>query len=387
MAFCEIEPFPRKVLAKHWPNVPCFEDVRKLMRQDIDGPIDLICGGYPCQPFSTAGQRLGKEDDRHLWPEVNRLLDEFRPTWFIGENVAGHISMGLDDVLSDLENKGYTARTFVIPACAVDAKHRRDRVWIVANSGIGRCGEPGEWKGEQPWRTKTKRPGKVMANPNSNDRHGRGSALQMGRLRLSGKTQDNDFRKGTEWRPEPAVGIPFDGISEKLDAIGGLKNADAAKKRACEILSDLPAGIVEEAFQRAAGRLRGVSETQVLLAWLCRVQTGQASEQLAAICEEAAQEIVRSVWHTIEIASAPLRPRCDEQFAREYSDALHQLSRNTPSQFPAAWSGGFWEDDIPRVATSVKDRTGRLKALGNAVVPQIPEMLGYAILDAIASNN
>lgn len=134
VAFCEYEPFPRAVLAKHWPDVPCFPDVRELKGSDIDGPVDVICGGYPCQPFSTAGQRRGKEDDRHLWPEFSRLVAELRPAWVIGENVAGHISMGLDDVLSDLEGQGYACRAFVIPACAVGAPHRRDRVWIVGHA-------------------------------------------------------------------------------------------------------------------------------------------------------------------------------------------------------------------------------------------------------------
>jgi DNA (cytosine-5)-methyltransferase 1 len=138
VAFCEIEPFPRKVLAKHWPGVPIYEDVRKLKGADI-GAVDVICGGYPCQPFSAAGKRQGKDDDRHLWPEFMRLVAELRPAWVIGENVAGHISMGLDDVLADLEAEGYACRTFVIPACAVGASHRRDRVWTVANSnGFGR---------------------------------------------------------------------------------------------------------------------------------------------------------------------------------------------------------------------------------------------------------
>jgi len=111
VAFCEIEEYPRRVLAKHWPDVPIYNDVRTLTKERLDsdgiGPIDLICGGYPCQPFSTAGKRRGAEDDRHLWPEVNRLISEYRPSWFIGENVAGHISMGLDQVLSDLEGQDY----------------------------------------------------------------------------------------------------------------------------------------------------------------------------------------------------------------------------------------------------------------------------------------
>lgn len=138
VAFCEVDPFCQKVLAKNFPGVPIYDDVRTLTRERMEGDgigaIDIICGGYPCQPFSLAGKRGGAEDDRHLWPEMFRLVQEWRPTWVIGENVAGHISLGLDQVLFDLESIGYSSRPLVIPACAVDAPHRRDRVWIVAHS-------------------------------------------------------------------------------------------------------------------------------------------------------------------------------------------------------------------------------------------------------------
>ena len=138
IAFCEIDPFCQRVLRKHWPDVPIYKDVTKLKGEDV-GPVDVICGGFPCQPFSYAGDREGAEDDRHLWPQFNRLVAESRPSWIIGENVPGIINLGLDDVLSDLEDQGYTARTFDIPACAVNAPHRRHRVWIVANSEHMRC--------------------------------------------------------------------------------------------------------------------------------------------------------------------------------------------------------------------------------------------------------
>jgi len=99
VAFCEIEPFPCKILKKHWPHIPIFNDVRSL---DYDGRVDVICGGFPCQPFSVAGKQKGKEDDRHLWPAMFNLIKKHRPNWVIGENVAGLINMGLDDVLADL---------------------------------------------------------------------------------------------------------------------------------------------------------------------------------------------------------------------------------------------------------------------------------------------
>ena len=134
VAFCERDAYCQAVLRKHWPEVPCFDDIHTLDAERLGrlGRIDVVCGGFPCQPFSVAGQQKGKDDDRHLWPEMCRVIALARPAWVIGENVAGLIAMALDDVLADLEGLGYTARTFVIPAAAVGAPHRRDRLWIVA---------------------------------------------------------------------------------------------------------------------------------------------------------------------------------------------------------------------------------------------------------------
>ena len=136
VAFCEYDKHAQKVLRKHWPDTEIIDDVRELANdaERFRGSVDIICGGYPCQPFSAAGKRRGDKDDRHLWPEMLRIIQVVRPTWVIGENVAGHISMGLDEVLSDLEAEGYQARCFVIPAVAADAYHRRDRCWIVGYS-------------------------------------------------------------------------------------------------------------------------------------------------------------------------------------------------------------------------------------------------------------
>ena len=133
VAFCEIDNFACKVLNKNFPDVPVHRDIRELDGSLYAG-IDLITGGYPCQPFSYCGKRCGENDDRHLWPEMRRIIEQARPTWVVSENVAGHITMGLDDVLSDLESLDYAARAVVIPACAVGALHIRERVWVVANT-------------------------------------------------------------------------------------------------------------------------------------------------------------------------------------------------------------------------------------------------------------
>ena len=133
IGFCEIEPYAQRVLRKNFPGIRIFEDVRKLQADEFPRPW-IITGGYPCQPFSQAGKRQGEEDDRHLWPAMFEIIRSCRPHWVLAENVAGHISMGLDEVLSDLESEDYTVQPLIIPACAVDAPHRRDRVWIVAYS-------------------------------------------------------------------------------------------------------------------------------------------------------------------------------------------------------------------------------------------------------------
>lgn len=137
-AFCEIDPFCQRVLTRHWPGTPIYRDIKSLsarkLHHDRIPTIDLISGGYPCQPFSVAGRRRGENDPRHLWPEMYRLIREIRPRWVVCENVAGHVELGLDTVLSDLDAIGYAATPFVIPACAVGAPHRRDRVWIIAHA-------------------------------------------------------------------------------------------------------------------------------------------------------------------------------------------------------------------------------------------------------------
>lgn len=134
--FCDVDPFCIEVLRKHWPDVPKANDVKELANEpEILVPdCDILTAGYPCQPFSLAGERKGTEDDRHIWPYILRIIAQKRPTWCVLENVYGHISMGLDEVLADLESEGYATRTFIVPACGVNAPHKRDRLWIVARN-------------------------------------------------------------------------------------------------------------------------------------------------------------------------------------------------------------------------------------------------------------
>lgn len=133
---CEWEEFPRQVLKHHFPNAIQYGDIKELDATTHLRRVDILTGGFPCQPYSLAGKRMGKEDERHLWPEMCRVIREVQPRWVVGENVRGLIGwnggMVFDEVQADLEAEGYEVSPFVLPACAVGAPHRRDRVWFVA---------------------------------------------------------------------------------------------------------------------------------------------------------------------------------------------------------------------------------------------------------------
>ncbi|MFP5169548.1 DNA (cytosine-5-)-methyltransferase [Bacillus licheniformis] len=255
VAFCEREPFCQKVLQKNFPGVPVFDDVCTLNRQLLEekgviepgGTVDIISGGFPCQPYSIAGKRKGKEDDRDLWPEMFRIIKELRPTWVVGENVANFANMELDRTLFDLESAGYKGQSFIIPACAVDAKHRRDRTFVVAYSdSFGRHNRQHNREKRQlhsefnrdsqeenrKWDGRFNRVGEVRSilSDSENKRdvwrnrlvsNDDRSAGKRGYHRRGAKTDDG----GQRWAAEPDVGRVAHGISNRVDRIKGLGNA------------------------------------------------------------------------------------------------------------------------------------------------------------------
>lgn len=133
----EADKYCRKVLKKHWPNVKQYGDIKDVGKHNLE-PVDLICGGFPCQPASYCGKQRGREDDRWLWPEMFRIIKEFKPAWVVAENVYGLITLeqglAFKSLLFDLESEDYKTQSFIIPACAVNAPHRRNRVWIIAHT-------------------------------------------------------------------------------------------------------------------------------------------------------------------------------------------------------------------------------------------------------------
>jgi DNA (cytosine-5)-methyltransferase 1 len=241
VAFCEIEPFCRRVLAKHWPGVPCYDDVRSLTAERLaaDGiAVDAICGGFPCQPHSLAGQRQASADDRDLWPEYARLIGEIRPAWVLAENVPGLLSSEsgrfFGTVLRDLATLGYDAEWHCISASAIGAPHVRDRVWIVGYPQGQRC--PEGWP-------------RGFADADQGQSVAFGAfqnTVSDAKGRSAGRSQSRNSRQQTgvrqpiispsfgrpvglhgqlDWDSEPGVRRVADGISENVDRDCALGNA------------------------------------------------------------------------------------------------------------------------------------------------------------------
>lgn len=266
IAFCEIDPVCRKVLQKHWPNVPIFENVKLLTKENISEPVEIICGGFPCQDISVAGRGAGLAGERSgLWYQFHRLIEEFNPKYVIIENVAALRSRGLDAVLGSLAQIGYDGQWHCIPASALGAPHQRDRVWLVAYAQ--RDGFP---------RTEITR-----------------SIEET--VRKEQARQDHAFNiEGTSCVPAAAGNVAD-------TSCDGLSRGERIRHH------------IEEALRRWASTPRPTSES----------------------CSISGRTIYS--WHT--------------------------------------------EPGLGRVADGVPGRVDRLKQLGNAVVPQIPELIGRAIME------
>lgn len=253
VAFCEIEGYPRRVLARHWPNVPCYDDVRTLTaaRLAADGiAVDVICGGFPCQDVSFAGKRAGLEGARSgLWREYARLIGELRPRFVIVENVPGLLNLGMGEVLGDLAALGYDATWDCIPASAVGAPHRRDRVWVIAHVHS----DGGDIYGEHCARQISKFgdccSAHDVANSDSYDKHRRRCDVQVGRQRRTGQAALHDNAGGTERRAQSGLGGMADGLPNWVYEPVGLPRVAKGVQNRKERLKGLGNAVVPQVVE------------------------------------------------------------------------------------------------------------------------------------------
>ncbi|WP_199736752.1 DNA cytosine methyltransferase [Fibrisoma montanum] len=223
----ELDPFCQKVLRKNFPNAEIYGDINTFDGTPYRGAIDLICGGFPCQPYSQAGLRKGKEDERHLWPSMLRVISEVQPRWVVGENVSGILNWSdglvVHEVLSDLESLGYeTIPPVNLPAAGVNAPHERQRVWFVAYAGqIGLNGSDGQRiPYDRLQQTSQQRKTTI----------GRENRESIGLGRISTTRPDRTTHPGQwdSWYPKPMLCGVDDGFPRRLDdgkRLGALGNA------------------------------------------------------------------------------------------------------------------------------------------------------------------
>ena len=230
---CEWNPFGQKVLKHHFPNSISYNDITKTDFSIHEGRIDILTGGFPCQPYSSAGERLGTADERHLFPEMLRAIKEIKPRWVIGENVRGLVSWGgglvFHEVCSDLEREGYEVQPFLIPAAAKDAPHKRERIWFIAYSQLhenrysnngGSKQEKGDlWRGKESNVPDSFYSDGVSTNTNG-IRSSWGNSEAIGEVRQKKQFEAQYSSKGWQGFPTtPCIRGGDDGLSHELDSI------------------------------------------------------------------------------------------------------------------------------------------------------------------------
>ena len=410
VAFCEVDEFCCKVLNKHWPGVPIYKDLKELGNDPtrIVQEFDLICGGIPCQPFSVAGKQKGKEDDRHLWPYMHEIIKHKKPSWVIVENVGGFVNVALDDVCLDLEAQGYATQSFIIPACSVQAPHRRDRIWILG-------------KNLEDTR-RSLRKGRVEQGENA-DEVGQGHADQSERSsstprsdvayasieglegRISGDNQGGQERKalsrgeeqqdevGTDTRCGSGTSTEKDVSDSGRKGLQGHRGEHGLRETSEE---EQTSGRSEE---------RDVPHTEKLdrhvdVNGISGEDNGQQRQGLQGELGGASGNRTEDVANTERLGQQGQgeheRPSDTTKDRKGQASGTDNGSQGQTGQghtepgvggmadgLSARLDGHFGfevEPDIPRVATGIPERVNRLKALGNSIVPQIVRNIGLAIL-------
>ena len=435
--FCDTEKWCRQILNQNFPNIPIATDVKELANdpERLIPDHDILTAGYPCQPFSVAGLRKGEKDDRHIWPYILRIVTFKRPSWCVFENVYGHVALGLDKVLSDMENQGYATRTFIVPACSKNAPHRRDRLWLICknveDSNSGRLEERNSKSQEASRSVRT------SARDGDGETLGDTSCRGGGRLRVSREEIGN--ASSQEAQSVLASSVRGDVGDTKHNGsstpkIRGSNEEDARRSQKGEIETKQSEG--------ASGR----ADHETMAYTKCLGWEQRSEEQGEFDREEPSDQSnlsskgrTRSRTSTHVANTSSQRTRKDDQRLWERSEGVGRgegtTMANTSSKGLQGWDldttfdqgreeesqlgnestrehvantnsqrascrttkgknaedvgqssrlgedEGIWfaEPNICRVAHGVSKRVDRLKGLGNAIVPQLAMQIGLAI--------
>ena len=409
VAFCEIDKYCTLLLQKHWKGVKIYNDVKEITKEKFitDGIQlpDIITGGFPCQPFSVAGKQKGTSDDRHLWPEMFRIIQEFTPRWVVGENVKGitNIQDGMvfETVCTDLEGAGYEVRTFNIPAAGVGAPHRRERIWIIANRKESMV-NPDDVRLEQYSTTKEKaswwRTSTTFEPTGSADMENARRTLQQGTE--LGKKNEDEIREGNANQHQRSgspsesdvantqgerTGENDEGLRSRTSRISGrqettMANANSGRshEQNNEIQTgrNIPSSSSEALSDSERERLQRSRRQESSRNFYGLEQDSKGNEN------EIRSESERRSGTSTDVANTESSPGDDhEAVAGDGESSTQEVSGNGSSvRGESAWWD--FEPDVGRVAHGLPGRVHRLKGLGNSIIPQIAQEIGKAIIKA-----
>ena len=387
VAFCEIDKYCTLLLQKHWKGVKIYNDVKKITKEGfeadgIESP-DIITGGFPCQPFSVAGKQKGTSDDRHLWPEMFRIIKAFKPRFVIGENVPGIVNIQdgvvFETVCTDLESQGYEVQPFNIPAAAVGAPHQRKRIWIIAtladsvsNNERREISRSYEEKGRVQEEHRSKDSASGIFSGTSEIRKSNNGYEAM---ENSGRTlrQGSSIRKKNEDEVEKENANQHQRSSSSSES--NVANADTR-------LSDGQKKELQSRGQASISSREGEDVANAKSISSDGREIGQHSEEsrekgkigieVGGVSSDR-QKLANTDSERLEGLG---------QSRSQFNETSSSTSRSEERQGQVGQGWWEFEPNVGRVAHGVPGRVHRLKALGNSIVPQIAEEIGRAIIKA-----
>ena len=387
VAFCEIDKYCTLLLQKHWKGIKVYNDVKKITKEGfeadgIESP-DIITGGFPCQPFSVAGKQKGTSDDRHLWPEMFRIIKAFKPRFVIGENVPGIVNIQdgvvFETVCTDLESQGYEVQPFNIPAAAVGAPHQRKRIWIIATLADSVSNDE-----RREISRSYEEKGRVQEEHRSKD-SASGIFSRTSEIRKSNNGYEAMENSGRTLQQGSSIREKNEDEVGKENANQHQRSSSSSESNVADTDTRLSNGQKKELQSRGQASIFSREGEDVANA----KSISSDGREIGQHSEESREK--RKIGIEVGGVSSDR-----QKLANTDSERLEGLGQSR-SQFNETSSStssseerqgqvgqGWWEfePNVGRVAHGVPGRVHRLKALGNSIVPQIAEEIGRAIIKA-----
>ena len=341
IGFVENDEYCQAVLQHHFPEVPILGDIKNVTKETVPTRPDVICGGFPCQPFSVAGDQRAKDDPRHLWPEMLRIIKEQKPTWVVGENVSGLVKLGLDEILDEMEDQGYSTRTFNIPAFSVGAPHQRQRLWI-----IGHLGDPEHNGSPTPERQRG-----LLKQPEEPKKQ-----ISIWELEGAGSASGDVANPDNEGLRSRIGGDDFD--YEEESGEGGVDGEGSAGD--------------DEWYDTSPTQDEGVDMANPE-SFKSREQTERQGRKNTARRSDDSRGTKTERTETVTDPNGKGLQGQRKKYKLPKSKRKREIG------------GSSWwdvEPNVGRVAYGVPNRVFKLRALGNSIIPQIAQKIGYAIIEA-----